>query len=210
MKTRIKPPKKVWADFKECEGLTDKQLTMFKRYEELLSQINQSINLTSITDLSSIVRQHFVDSISLRAFTDIKNMKVISDIGTGAGFPAIPIKIIFPHVKLVLIEVTKKKQRFLADLVNLLGLQGVEICDLDWRTFLRKTDYEVDLFVTRAAIGEQELVRMFKPSCRYRDIQIAYWVSELWECNSRMKEFVQREVFYRLGAKRRKLVFLGR
>ena len=70
---------------------------------------------------------------------DLNKVKVIVDVGSGAGFPGIPLKILFPHLGIILIEVNKKKQRFLQTVIRILELKDIEVCGLDWRTFLRKT-----------------------------------------------------------------------
>ena len=207
MKVRLKPEEKVWADFQEHEKLSDQQVELFKMYERYLSKCNEEFNLTAIKDLSGIVRQHFQDSLSLAKFTDLNSIKSICDIGTGAGFPAIPLKIMYPHLKVYLIEVTKKKIQFLTDLISMLELTDIEICDLDWRTFLRNTEFDIDLFVTRAAIDELELVRAFKPSCFYNKSTVVYWAAELWKCHPKAEGFVNKIEEYKLGQKNRKLVF---
>lgn len=207
MKVRLKPEEKVWADFQESEKLSDQQVELFKMYERYLSKCNEEFNLTAIKDLSGIVRQHFQDSMALSKFTDLSSIKSICDIGTGAGFPAIPLKIIFPHLKVYLIEVTKKKIQFLTDLVSMLELTDVEFCDLDWRTFLRNTELDIDLFVTRAAIDELELVRTFKPSCFYNKTTVVYWAAETWRCHPKAEAFVNKIDGYKLGQKNRRLVF---
>ena len=209
MKIRVKPEEKVWADFQEQEKLTEQQVELFKMYERYLSKCNAEFNLTAIKELSGIVRQHFQDSLSLAKFVDLNKVKTICDIGTGAGFPAIPLKIVFPHLKMILIEVTKKKVQFLTDLINLLELKDVEVCELDWRTFLRKTEFEIDLFVTRAAIDELELYRAFKPACFYNKSTIVYWAAQEWECHPKAKNLVRNVENYKLGNKHRKLVFLS-
>jgi 16S rRNA (guanine527-N7)-methyltransferase len=209
MKVRLKPEEKVWSDFQELEKLTDQQVELFKMYERYLSKCNEEFNLTAIKDLSGIVRQHFQDSLALSKFVDLSTIKTICDIGTGAGFPAIPLKILFPHLRVILIEVTKKKVQFLTDLVNLLELSNVEVCELDWRTFLRKTEFEIDLFVTRAAIDELELARAFKPACFYNKSTIVYWATQEWESHPKVHNLVKRTESYKLGHKHRKLVFLA-
>lgn len=209
MKLRVKPEEKVWGDFQDQEKLTDEQISKFKEFERLLSQRNQEFNLTAIKDLSGIVRQHFQDSLSLRHFADLSSVKSICDIGTGAGFPAIPLKIVYPHLNVVLIEVTNKKVQYLTELINLLELKNVEICDLDWRTFLRKTDHQVDYFVTRAAIDEVELIRMFKPACFYKNATLAYWASDEWNSHAKAVPFIKSIESYKLGNKKRKLVFFA-
>ena len=209
MKNRQKLPEQVWNLFQEQEQLTDQQVKQFQCYEEFLSKNNQEFNLTAIIDLSGIVRQHFTDSMAIRKFFDFSKITTIADIGTGAGFPAIPLKILFPHLSVVLIEVTRKKRQFLAELIELLAIENVEICEFDWRTFLRITEFPVDLFVTKAALDVSELCRAFKPSCRYKQATIIYWASEAWEPDLKIVPFIRTIESYKLGAKRRQLIFFG-
>lgn len=209
MKLRVKPEEKVWGDFQEMEKLTDEQVSKFMDFERFLSQSNEEFNLTAIKDLSGIVRNHFQDSLAVSKFTDLSSVKCICDIGTGGGFPGIPLKILYPHIKLVLIEVTKKKVKYLTDLIKILELTDVEICELDWRTFVRKADYSVDMFVTRAAIDEVELIRALKPASPFKNTQIVYWASQEWQCHTKAQQFIKRIETYKLGSKIRKVVFWG-
>lgn len=199
---------KIWAEFQQNQKLTDEQLKQFKKFQGMLSDWNKKINLTAITDLAGIIRQHFEDSLELRKFIDLNKIKTLADIGTGAGFPSIPLKIIYPHLKVFLIEVNNKKQKFLLALIDYLKLKDVEIINLDWRTFLRTTKKQIDTFVTRAAIDEVELCRMFQPSCFYKNSKLVYWVTQEWEPNSKVKIFLKEQKEYLLGHKRRKLAFM--
>jgi 16S rRNA (guanine(527)-N(7))-methyltransferase RsmG len=208
-KLREKPAEKIWAEFQESHKITDEQLEQFKKYKDLLSEWNKTMNLTAIHDLSGIVRQHFEDSVALAQHIDLKTIKSLADIGTGAGFPAIPLKIIFPHLQIFLLEVNKKKQQFLQALIDHLNLKDIEIVDLDWRTFLRTTQADIDLFVTRAAIDELELSRMFQPGCFYKNSRLIYWVTDVWEPHPRAKQFLRDLKNYSLGKRQRKLAFMG-
>lgn len=209
MKTlRQKPADKVWTDLQTDLDLTDQQIVAFQTYAEMLMERNKEINLTAINDLSGIVRQHFTDSLALRNAVDMTAVKSICDVGTGAGFPSLPLKILFPHLKVTLIEVTKKKQLFLAEVIAALGLEDVQICDNDWRTFLRTTQHDIEIFVTRAALDEMELSRAFRASCHYRNATIVYWVTDEWQPNPKIVPNITKYVSYKLGKKIRKLAFL--
>ena len=208
MKIRQKPPEKVWEDFQEQEALTNEQLAQFQKYANYLLECNELFNLTAITDLSGVVRQHFQDSLALAKFSDLSQVKTIADIGTGGGFPGIPLKIMYPHLTLILMEVSKKKQEFLADVVKILGLENVVISGLDWRTFLRITDFDIDMFVTRAALQDLELSRLFKPGCIYKNATLVYWVSKDWEPHPKIVPFIGKIESYRLGNKDRRFVFM--
>jgi 16S rRNA (guanine(527)-N(7))-methyltransferase RsmG len=208
MKLRTRPAERVWEEFVELVQPSKEQLTQFHKYADYLLECNQFFNITAITDLSGVVRQHFQDSLALAKFTDMTKVSVIADIGTGGGFPGVPLKIMFPHLKVILIEVTKKKQDFLADVMKILGLTDVTVCGLDWRTFLRNANYPIDMFVTRASIDGLELIRMFKPACLYNKATLVYWASKDWEPQPKVKPFITRIESYKLGAKERRLVYM--
>ncbi|MBA3751609.1 16S rRNA (guanine(527)-N(7))-methyltransferase RsmG [Candidatus Dependentiae bacterium] len=199
----------VWDDFYKRYNLTPGQLQAFKYYCHLLVTMNAQFNLTAITDVSRIVTDHFEDSLAIRDFIDINAMTGIADIGSGAGFPGLPLKIMHPQVPLVLIEVSAKKREFLASIVNSLGLSDVIISDLDWRTFLRKTDYEIDLFCARASLQPEELIRIFKPESPYKNAHLIYWASRFWSPSRLLVPFVERQESYKVGEKQRSFIFFS-
>jgi 16S rRNA (guanine527-N7)-methyltransferase len=164
--------------------------------------------LTSITDLKSIIYYHFQDSLKIQHYIDFKALHTIADVGTGGGFPGIPLKIRFPHVKLVLIEVNHKKISFLEEVIRELNLTDITIYDEDWRTFLRKTDEPIELFCARASLQPVELIRMFQPSCVYRHAKLVYWASTHWQAEGKLLPYVQNEFTYSVGARREKFVLL--
>lgn len=209
IKTKEKTADKVFLDFQKKENLTDKQIEMFQDYAEILREWNEKFNLTAITNIGGIVRQHFQDSIEIRKFVDLTKVNALADIGPGAGFPIIPLKIMFPHLKVYLIEVNNKRQKFLNFLINRFKLENIEIIDLDWRTFIRKTDLDIDYFVTRASLHEIELIRMFKPACFYKNSKLIYWASEHWQAYPKAEKYILEEKPYKLGRRNRKFVFMG-
>ena len=210
-KIKEKPSGIVWAEFARDYNLTEQQEDQFRRYEEFLSEKNKLMNLTAITDLSGIVRNHFADSITAMKFYDFSKPDLtVCDIGTGAGFPLVPLKIMFPSLSIILIEVTRKKQEFLEELFKILEFdEKVQLYPLDWRTFLRTSAFTIDLFVTRASMGDVELSRMFKPASPYKNAQLIYWVSEQWQVDPKTTHLLKQVVEYKLGVKRRKLAFFG-
>jgi 16S rRNA (guanine(527)-N(7))-methyltransferase RsmG len=199
----------AWCNFQSQNCLSDDSVKKFKIYSDFLEACNQDFNLTAIEGVARIIDFHFNDSLALSKFFDLGTVSSLADVGSGAGFPGVPIKIVYPNVFLTLIEVSEKRQGFLKDLVDLLGLHGVEICGHDWRTFLRKSTRDVDLFVARASLDVNELARIFKPSCRYKNSNLIYWASEKWESCGKCEEYILRQEAYELGTRRRKLVFMG-
>jgi len=101
-------------------------IASIRSYVSLLLQWNQSISLTTVTDPEEIVRFHFGESLFAASKVPITNGR-LADLGTGAGFPGLPLKMLIPSVDLLLIESNVKKAAFLAEVIRRLGLQGVQI-----------------------------------------------------------------------------------
>lgn len=200
----------LWQDFAVKYALTEVQLNQFKKYAQLLEQWNNVINLTRIIDIEEIIAYHFDDSLSISKFIDFNNIKSVSDIGTGGGFPGIPIKIKYPHLNVVLIEVIAKKRDFLGTVVQELSLNDVELYPFDWRTFLRTTSYNIDLFMSRASLHTDELVRVFKGGTVYNNAQLVYWASSSWEPTNKEIHYLKKEETYEVGNKKRKLIFFSK
>lgn len=198
-----------WKHFGSEEHLSDKQLEQFEKYLDLLVDWNEKINLTAITQADEIITYHFRDSLAVDRFIDFNTLHMICDVGTGGGFPGIALKIKYPHLKLVLIEVIQKKITFLHDVIQQLGLQDVEVSDLDWRNFLRHTNYPIDLFVARASLRPDELIHMFKGASPYKDKAIVYWASHAWKATQKDVQYVQAVHEYVVG-KKRQLVVLAK
>ena len=89
------------------------QIDQFNKYYEMLVDWNSRMNLTSITEFEDVMKKHFVDSISLLSKFDLSNVKKIIDVGTGAGFPGIPLKIMLPDVEFLLMDSLNKRITFL-------------------------------------------------------------------------------------------------
>lgn len=198
----------LWHNFITDEQLTNEQAEQFQRYTDLLLAWNEKTNLTRITSLKDVVAHHYRDALQLGRFVDMNSINSVCDVGTGGGIPGIPLKIKYPHLHVYLIEVSGKKRAFLHDVIDQLGLTGITIIDLDWRTFLRKTDEQIDLFVSRASLPVEELTRAFKPSSPYKNSTIIYWASVLWEPTAKEKPYVFHDEEYRLGYKTRRYIFL--
>lgn len=103
--------------------LSDKQLEQFDKYYELLIRWNEVMNLTAITDFDDVCKLHFVDSISAVQYFDFSDKEYsLIDIGTGAGFPGIPLKIVFPNLHITLFDSLNKRLKFLDEVIDTLGL----------------------------------------------------------------------------------------
>jgi 16S rRNA (guanine527-N7)-methyltransferase len=128
-------------------GLSKEQISKFTRYLELLLEWNEKFNLTAITDKDEIEEKHFIDSIELVKFFDVKN-KTLLDIGSGAGFPGIPLAIAEPSLKITLLESNGKRISFLKEAVKELALDNVEI--IQGRAEELNTREKYDIVTARA------------------------------------------------------------
>lgn len=199
--------KQAWDRLMNKYTLTTAQIQQLKQYLELLIEWNNKFNLTAITDPATIIEYHFDDSLALAQHIDLSTVNTTADIGTGAGFPGLPLKIMFPHLHMILIEVNSKKRSFLAHVAQELGLDNITLYPDDWRTFLRTNEYMAQYFFARASLQPEELCRVFKPSCAYRQTTLIYWASQQWIPHKPEAPFVEKEIVYKLDTVDRKLVF---
>ena len=105
--------------------LSDAQMQQFLDYYEMLVETNKVMNLTAITEFDEVIEKHFLDSLSLCQVYDLNREIKILDMGTGADFPGIPLKIAFPEIDLVLADSLNKRIKFLQEVINRLELKKV-------------------------------------------------------------------------------------
>lgn len=122
--------KKVWKNdlIEECKELkleiNEKMQEQFYTYMELLIKWNENVNLTAITEPKEVLQKHFIDSLTILAYID-ENSSII-DVGTGAGFPGIPVKIVKKNIKVTLLDALNKRLNFLNDVIDNLQLSNIE------------------------------------------------------------------------------------
>jgi len=202
------PLTSIWRVFAKHYQLSDQQIAQFERYVQELKKWNEQINLTALTDERDIIELHFDDSLKVTQFIDFSKITACCDVGSGGGFPGIPLKILYPHLTIYLIEVKRKRINFLEHLIDTLHLENVAVFPIDWRTFLRKTEFSIDLFCARASLDTEELVRMFKPSCLYNEDTLIYWASRHWEPTKKVAPYVVNDWDYHVGGRKRRLIEL--
>ena len=170
-------------DLKELNiVLNEKQLCQFMQYYELLIEWNQVINLTAITEFNEVLKKHFIDSLTLVKVCDLTETSVI-DIGTGAGFPGIPLKIAFPNLQVTLMDSLGKRVDFLNKVIHVLGLDGIEAIhgraeDYAKPDLLRE---KYDLCVSRAVANLASLSEYCLPYVKTGGMFIAYKSEKITE-----------------------------
>ncbi|MEG0387220.1 MAG: 16S rRNA (guanine(527)-N(7))-methyltransferase RsmG [Niameybacter sp.] len=106
--------------------LTDKQADQLMQYKELLIEWNEKMNLTAITEDFEVITKHFLDCLTVQSSIDLAQVKTLVDVGTGAGFPGLVLKIAFPNVKITLIDSLNKRLKFLQHVIDRLGLEKID------------------------------------------------------------------------------------
>ncbi|AIQ55526.1 16S rRNA (guanine(527)-N(7))-methyltransferase RsmG [Paenibacillus sp. FSL R7-0331] len=142
--------------------LSPRQLEQFELYYRELVSWNEKMNLTGITERDQVYTKHFYDSLSLAFYINMNEVNSLADIGSGAGFPGIPLKICFPHIKLTIIDSLSKRISFLQHICDTLELTGVQLIhgraeDIS-RQFVHRDAYDV---VTARAVARLSLLNEF-------------------------------------------------
>ncbi|MCK9235868.1 MAG: 16S rRNA (guanine(527)-N(7))-methyltransferase RsmG [Acholeplasmataceae bacterium] len=137
--------------------IAENQLKQFVLYFDFLIEYNQSVNLTSITEKEEVFYKHFYDSLTIVKSVDLNQIKSLCDLGAGAGFPSIPIKIIYPHLDIFIIDSLGKRITFLKKLTSILSLSNVQLFNDRIEKHASKHREQYDL-VTARALGKLPLI----------------------------------------------------
>ena len=164
--------------------LNETQLNQLEKYYEMLVEKNKVMNLTAITEYEDVLKKHFLDSLALSQLFDLKNKKVkLLDMGTGAGFPGIPLKIVFPELEVTLMDSLNKRIVFLQEVINELGLTNITAVHGRAEEAALKPEYreKYDFCVSRAVARLISLAEFCLPFVKQGGCFVPYKSGEIKE-----------------------------
>lgn len=153
-------------------SLTDTMLDQLDTYYELLVSENKKYNLTAITDKEQVYLKHFYDSLTLSKSIELDNQS-LCDIGTGAGFPGMVLKIAFPNLNVTLVDATEKKCKFLKMVIDKLNLKGIEVINARAEEYSKEKREIYDIVTSRAVAPLKHLLEYSIPLVKVDGTYIA-------------------------------------
>ena len=173
--------------------LNDDQMNQFQLYYDLLIEWNKKMNLTAIIEKEEVYLKHFFDSISLSFFFDLHQVQTVCDVGAGAGFPSIPLKICFPHLHVTIVDSLKKRISFLQTLVSQLQLNDIELVHEraensgQQKMYREKFDLVTARAVAKMAVLAEYCLPLTKVGGTFIALKGAHLEEELSEANNAIK-----------------------
>ena len=152
--------------------ITNKQLEQLENYYHLLVEENKKYNLTSITEKEDVYLKHFYDSLTLTKAIKLSNQS-LCDIGTGAGFPGLVLKIVFPELKITLLDSTEKKCNFLKLVIKELNLKNIEVVNARAEIYSKNIREKYDIVTSRAVAPIKHLLEYSIPLVNIKGYYIA-------------------------------------
>ena len=143
--------------------VTEKKINQLEIYYNMLIEYNKVMNLTGITDKNEVYLKHFYDSLTISKIIDLNKEETLCDIGTGAGFPGIVLKIFFPNLKITLVDSLNKRINFLNDVINKLDLENIETIHSRMEEYAKNNIEKFDVVTARAVAQMHFLLEVAIP-----------------------------------------------
>lgn len=153
-----------------------KKIDQFNQFYDLIVEWNNVMNLTAITDYKDVVEKHFLDSLSIERILKLDDLKTVMDVGTGAGFPGMPLKIIYPELKITLLDSLSKRVKFLNEVIRQLELKNIDAIHGRAEDIGKNENYreKYDLCVSRAVANLATLSEYCMPFVRVGGVFVSY------------------------------------
>ena len=175
--------------------LSKGQLKQLNQFYEILIETNQYMNLTRITDKKDVYLKHFYDSLTLAKVVDLNQEWTLCDVGSGAGFPGIVLKIVFPHLKITLLDALQKRVRYLNKVIEELHLSDIEAIHARSEDYARENREKFSIVTARAVANLKVLAEITVPMVKVGGLFLAMKASAEEEVQE------SQEILKKLNAK---------